>query len=78
MIDHTNLEKAIEYRDRLKELLTFRKGVADWRGDVECTFGSYKVRVSLGSSLHEFSVLLDAEEEMLRNTLEIWGVRVDG
>lgn len=78
MIDSTNLEKAIEYRDRLKELLIFRKGVTEWRGDVHCQFGSYAVRISMGSSPEAFLALLDFEEKMFRSTLELWGVRFDG
>lgn len=35
MTDAKRLEEAIEYRDRLKNLLTFKEGIEEWRGGIQ-------------------------------------------
>lgn len=73
-----NLEEAIQYRDRLKELQTFKRGLIDqkWGGPVECTFGGYKVTLTMKCTYDLFVAAVLAEEKMLVNTLEMMGVEV--
>lgn len=70
------LEEAIEYRDRLKAILIFKKGCFDgaWLGPVECRFGSYVAELSMRCVGEELKAAFDAEERQLRNTLDILGV----
>lgn len=79
MIDHDRLEEAIQYRDRLKDLLTFKEGFLGqkWNGLVTCKFGSYQVELSMDSAAvsEPFRTSLIAEEKMLRNALEFFGVK---
>lgn len=69
------LEEAIEYRDRLRDLLVFKKGFEDWKGPIECSFGSYKAVLS-PCAYDAVMAALVIEEKMLRNTLEIWDVEL--
>lgn len=76
MINASQLEDAIQYRDQLKKLLIFRKGYTDWRGPVSCQFGSYTVTFS-AACIDEINAALDTEERQLRNTLEMFGIKTE-
>lgn len=74
MINEADLENAIKLRDRLKDILTFKKGL--WDGDITFSFGSYKADIS---SMNKPLVLqiLNQEEEILRAKLKACGVKLD-
>jgi hypothetical protein len=81
MTHHSRLEEAIEYRDRLTNLLVFKRGLessgTSWRGSITISFGSYEAELSMGCEdvFGLFGKALDAEERQLRNSLEILGVK---
>ena len=75
MINSDRLEDAIEFRDKLKKLRTFKRDL--WNGPVTLTFGSYECAVTTRCFREQIIALLESEERMLVNTLELFGVFVD-
>lgn len=85
MTKFSQLEEAIEYRERLKDLWCFKSGLEDhgenrpaWGGLVNVSFGGYAASISMGSTRTEFMAAIDAEEKMLLDTLQLMGVEIDG
>jgi hypothetical protein len=76
-MNSNQLEEAIEYRDRLKELRTFLRGYETWKGPVKCSFGNYEMTLS-EVAYDELFRAIEVEERMLLNTLEIFGVKLVG
>lgn len=72
-IHATQLEEAIEYRDRLQALREFKNGFSDWQGDVLIHFGSYRAELSKCSH-DNLMIAIEAETKMLRNSLDLLGV----
>lgn len=76
MIDPNRLEEAIGYRDRLRELITFKRGAfgghGPWKGDVQISFGTYAAELAMGCADIANAVLqaLQAEEAQLRTALD--------
>lgn len=70
MIKDSNLERAIEYRDRLRQILSFKEGFRTWEGGIRIQFGGYEAYTSKCSYGH-IEDALDVEERMIRNTLNL-------
>lgn len=77
MTDAARLEEAIGYRDRLTALLEFRRGIAGTPGIIHLQIISYTEPLTIKCSAGDLLPTIDAEEKMLRNTLEMLGVKVE-
>jgi len=74
-----NLEYAVKLRERLRQLLVFKKGTEGedgWKGLVQCGFGTYLVELDMNDAEVRFAVMTAVllQEDDLREELDALGV----
>lgn len=81
MIRSRDLDDAKKCVERLNELMTFKRGLLQhgWGGDVDLSFGGYKVVLTSGQvGVREHLIAaIDAEEFYLLNKLQGFGVQLE-